>query len=165
MLVIQWKVRSFPFSLDHAAIIAWSHFFLFLNVCGKQRITITRGPLIRNRPKTPLMCFKISGVKPERFICSCKPLQSLHCSEFTQMGNARSQLYIGTLCDPTVIGMNVGEGRESITRDRSNVIKTSSSEWNPNEDGGRFYPLYDQDIQVPVTWEMTTAIKARSCLK
>lgn len=59
MLVIQWKVRSFPFSLDRAAISMKS----FFSVCGKQRITIIRPLLMRNSPETSLLCFRATGVK------------------------------------------------------------------------------------------------------
>lgn len=59
MLVIQWKVRSFPFSLDHATISMKS----FFSACGKQRITIIRPLLIQNSLKTSLMCFRGTGVK------------------------------------------------------------------------------------------------------
>lgn len=61
MLVIQWKVQSFPFSLDHAAISMKS----FFSVCGKQRITIIRPLLVRNSLKTSPLCFRVNGIKQD----------------------------------------------------------------------------------------------------
>lgn len=88
-LVIQWKVRSFSFSLDRVTISMKS----FFSACGKQRITIIRPLLIQNSLKTSLMCLlQRNWSKTGWFIFSGKSLCILRWRSFIhqQIRNTRA---------------------------------------------------------------------------